>query len=88
MKIKQGFVLRKIGDSWMVVPIGNMVERIHGLISLNETAADIWNLLQTERSKEELVKELLEEYDAESELLEKEVEKFLDMLNDKGLLDL
>ena len=48
MKIKEGFVLRQVADSWMAVPIGSMAEEIHGLIALNETAADIWNILQDE----------------------------------------
>lgn len=87
MKIKREFVLRKIGDSWMAVPIGNMVGKVHALISLNETAADIWNILQTEHSKEELLEALKAEYEVEPEILEKEVDKYLDILKEKDLLD-
>ena len=50
MKIKEGFVLRQIADQWMVVPIGSMAEKIHGLIALNETAADIWKILEDDHT--------------------------------------
>ena len=45
MKIKEGFVLRQVADQWMAVPIGSMAEKVHGLIALNETGADIWKIL-------------------------------------------
>ena len=44
MKIKQGFVVRKVGDSHVVVPVGELSKTFHGMINLNETGAFLWNL--------------------------------------------
>ena len=86
MKIKEGFVLRQVAESWMAVPIGSMAEEIHGLIALNETAADIWNILQDEHTEKEVVDILLLSYDASREELEESVREFLEELDEKGML--
>ena len=39
MKIKKGFVLRKVGGESVVVPVGEMSKQFHGMINLNETGA-------------------------------------------------
>ena len=70
MKIKEGFVLRQIADQWMAVPIGGMAEKVHGLIALNDTAADIWKILQEDHTEQEVVDILRLSYDSEEGELE------------------
>jgi len=53
---------------------------------LNETAARIWELLETPRSIDELVGALGDEFDAEPAALRREVESFVADLGGKGLL--
>jgi PqqD family protein of HPr-rel-A system len=54
---------------------------------LNETAARIWELLETASSVDELVEALRDEYEgAEPEELRREVEAFLSDLSARGLL--
>ena len=52
MKMKDGFVLRKIADQYMAVPVGTRAKELHGLIGLNETGAFIWELLNKETTEE------------------------------------
>lgn len=87
MKIKDGFVLRQVADSWMAVPIGSMAGKIHGLISLNETGAEIWKILQEEHTEEETVEVLAGIYDADRDILLREVRAFARELEAKGILD-
>ena len=42
MKIKNGFVLRVVGGESVVVPVGEMSKKFHGMINLNETGAFLW----------------------------------------------
>ena len=42
MKIKNGFVVRKVGGESVVVPVGEMSKEFHGMINLNETGAFLW----------------------------------------------
>lgn len=87
MKIKKDFVLRQVADSWMAVPVGSMAGEMHGLIALNETAADIWNILQDDRTEEEVVAVLRMNYDAPESQIRQNVHEFITELSDKGMLE-
>lgn len=87
MKIKKGFVVRTMGDRKMVVPVGHMASSIQGLISLNETAASIWKILEEEREEEEIVDLLLKEYEADRSTIEECVRTFISELEAKDILE-
>lgn len=87
MKIKEGFVLRKIASSWMVVPLGERADELNGIISLNETAAFLWEFLQAEHTQEEAVAAMVAEFDVEPELAQKDVAALLTNMEAAGLLD-
>ncbi len=66
MKIKDGFVLRSIGDNHMVVGEGLSRIDFNKIISLNSTAAYLWQAVQgKEFSADTLKSLLLEEYDVD-----------------------
>ncbi len=85
-KIKEGFVLRKIGPQVMAVPVGKLTSEIHGMIALSESGALLWNLLIKGADKETLVNTLLEEYEIDRETAEKDTEKFIENLIKQGAL--
>ena len=63
MKIKKGFVIRKVGGECVVVPVGEMSKDFHGMIRLNETGAFLWNLMAEKNcSEDDLVDAILAEY--------------------------
>ena len=62
MKIKPDFVLSKISNENVVVPVGSLGARMHGMITLNDSGAFLWKQLQTEKTEEELVASVLEAY--------------------------
>ena len=65
MKMKDGFVLRKIADQYMAVPIGARAKELHGMIGLNETGAFIWERLSGGLSLESIVQALCETYEVD-----------------------
>lgn len=87
MKIKEGFVVRQVADSWMAVPVGSMAGEMGGLIALNDTAADIWQILQEEHSEEEVAEILQREYDTDMDVIRAHVHEFVEELSQKGILD-
>ena len=87
MKIRNGFVLRQIADSWMAVPVGNMAGEMNGLIALNDTAADIWKILQDDHTEKEVVGMLTLVYEADRKEIESSVKQFIAELRDKGMLE-
>jgi PqqD family protein of HPr-rel-A system len=53
---------------------------------LNDTAARVWELLESSCSLDELTETLAEEYDAPPEAVREGIEELLTGLRDKGLL--
>lgn len=47
MKIKEDFVLRKVADSYVVVPVNKLTLDFNGIINLNETGAFLFEKLKT-----------------------------------------
>ena len=86
MKIKNGFVVRKIANQYMAVPVGARAKELHGMIGFNETAAFLWELLKENRTEEELVQMLLAEYEVEEDQAKRSVNRFHEMLEKEGVL--
>ncbi len=87
MKIKKGFVLRVVGGESVVVPVGEMSKKFHGMINLNETGAFLWKFFSEEHSVEEGIDALCSEYEVERELAQSDVQKFADILTKNGFVD-
>ena len=87
MKIKSGFVLRKVGGSSVVVPVGQMSKEFHGMINLNETGETLWNLFTTERTVDEAVAEMMKVYEVEESIVRKDVETFVETIQKHGFAE-
>ncbi|BCJ97379.1 PqqD family protein [Anaerocolumna chitinilytica] len=88
MKIKEGFLLREIAGSFVVVPIGQRVIDFNGLMSLNESGALLWARLEKGiKSIEELVGILCENYLVERETAREDIEIFLNKISERGLME-
>ena len=86
MKVIDGLMLREVAGNWVVIPTGSQVIEMGGIISLSESGAFLWKLLKEEKSKEELVKAFLEEYDVSEATARKDVEEFIEELSHKKLV--
>ena len=87
MKIKDGFVLRKLADSHIVVPLGNQIGDFGSIIKLSESGAFLWQQLECEKTVDELVVALTTEYDVNKEKAKIDVMAFVDKLKSSGLLE-
>lgn len=87
MKLKSGFVLKSVGDNHIVVPVGAQTVDFRCMITLNETGAFLWKLLETEQTDKTLVAALLAEYDVTEDRAAADVDAFLGHLRDSALLE-
>ena len=85
MKLKDGFVLRKVGGDNIVVPTGDTLD-LNMMVTLNETGRFLWEKLEKGAEAEELVAALLEEYEVEEETARPHVAAFVEKLNGNGFL--
>ena len=86
MRIKNGFLLRRIMDRWIVVPTGSATARSGGMLSLNESSAVLWEALKEGSNEKSLTVLLCEKYDTDQETAQSDVCKFLQKLDELGAL--
>lgn len=63
MKVKQGFILRKLGREYMVVAIGEASKSFNAMIRMNEAGAWLWKQMQEDISRDELVEKMCVNYE-------------------------
>ncbi|MBO5065216.1 MAG: PqqD family protein [Clostridia bacterium] len=85
-KLKDGFVVRKIGGRIVAVPVGRQTSEIHGMIALTESAELLWNTLKNGAEENELVKIITDTYDVDEEKAAEDVKRFLQGLEEQGAL--
>ena len=86
MKVKDGFVIRSIAGNCIVVPVGARVVNFRGIMNLNETGAFIFEQMKDEISYEDLLQRLLEEYEADEEVIHKDLDEFLNNAEVLGII--
>ena len=87
MKILKEFVLREIAGDYVIIPTGKTVLTFNGLITVNEVGADLWKMLQSDVTFDDLLHGVLETYDVDEETAREDIQEFLDTLVNGGILD-
>lgn len=86
MKLKYTFAVQKVTDFWAAVPVGQDSMNYNGVISLNETARDMMELLREDITEEELVQKMKELYDVDEATLRQHVHEFIGKLLEAKVL--
>lgn len=84
MKIKEGFVLRQVADTWVVMPLGQQSLDFGGMLTLNDTGALLWQTLEKGGDRQAMAKALTDEYEVTLEAALKDVDVFLAKLQEVG----
>ena len=85
MKLKDGFLLRKVAGEYVVIPTGSELD-LNMMITLNGTGAFLWEKLQAETTEDALVAALLAEYDVDEDIAKKSVADFVEKLKSHDFL--
>lgn len=86
MRIKDGFILRQVAGNYIVIGVGEEAVDFNGMITVNETGAFLWGVLEKGATKEDMLSALMAEYDVDEETAKKDITDFLIKLNDGKLL--
>ena len=87
MKIKEGFVIRQVMGNHVVIATGAQSKNFHGMVKLNNTAAEIWEHIANGLSEEEICKVMLESYEVEESVLRADVQKTIKSLVAQGFVE-
>ena len=86
MKLKEGFILREVAGSVVVVPTGDELD-LNMMITLNDTGRFLWELLEKGAEQEDLLRAMLAEYNVDEETAKQHIAMFCAKLKDNGFLE-
>ena len=88
MKLKETFIVRKIGGKTVAVPTGKISLTFKGMITLSPSAEILFNCLKKGcESTDDLASALCAEYEVEFEKAKADAEAFLAQLMNAGLIE-
>ena len=87
MRRNENCILRQVADMTVIVPVGAATEQFPGMISVNETGAFLWVLLEKEQTLQSLGEALAQTYQVERKQAEADVKAFLEKLKPAGAVD-
>jgi len=73
-------VYREIAGEAILVPIRRNLVDMQSIYTLDNVGADIWKLIDGERTLAEIRETLLEEYDVDASALTQDLDEFIDQL--------
>lgn len=84
IKLKEGFVLRQVADTWVVMAIGETMMDFNGMMTLNETGMFLWKAVGEGEELSALVSSLMMEYNVTKEQADADVKEYCDKLVEIG----
>ncbi len=86
MKINGKYILRQVAGENLLVPVGEAALRMNGIITLNEAAVVIWQGLEAEDSREEILSALTTDFDVDEETAASDLDDFLALLSAHNMI--
>ena len=86
MRIVEGFCMRDLMGETIAVPTEAAAKQFSGLLILNEVGAFLFQFLQGECTRADLLAALTNEYEVERSVAEADIDVFLDGLRAAELL--
>ena len=84
MKFKENFVLRRVLNNWVVLPLGSATVDFNGILNLNDSGALLWQHLEQGAGREALADALTAKYDVSRPQALADVDAFYAILVDAG----
>lgn len=86
MKLKNGYILREVAGSTVVVPL-DPTSTFCNMLRLNETGKFLWEKLAADVAEDELVSALVAEYEIDCDTARRDIETFLNSLREFKALE-
>lgn len=87
MKIRKGFVVRKVGDAQYAVATGDALKYFKGMIKINEMGAFMFTLLQEETTTEQIAERIEKSFEGDHKKITADIENFVATLREANVLE-
>ena len=85
--MSSNYLLRKVADKYMLIPIGELQGKKRFIINMNKTGAFIWEKHNEGCTVDEIITAIIEKYGITKELATTDVNNFLDYLRSKSVIE-
>ena len=87
MRLKKDFALRQIADTWVVLALAEETVNFSGMLTLNDSGAMLWKVLEEKCELEALVEALVSEYEVPEEQAKVDAQEFINKLIEAGCIE-
>lgn len=87
MKIKDGFIKRKIGSKYLVVTTGELSKQNNIMIELNDTSSDIWDGVANGYNENDIANSLVDKYEIPFDKALNDVKNIIDQMKNNGVFE-
>lgn len=87
MKIKDGYILKEVAGSNIVIATGKQKLNFNGIMTFNSVGADVFNMLDGTNSVDEIVAKIANDYGVSVERVKTDVENLIKKMKEHNLLD-
>ena len=87
MKIKDGFILKDVAGSKIVIATGAAKMSFNGVITFNSVGAEIFELLDGKNTPEDIIAKISSEYAVDSSVVERDFNALVEKLRAHKMLD-
>ena len=86
MQINKNVIHRDIAGEHILIPVGETALHRNGVFAITEVGAKIWEMLCAGKDIPQISVTLLDMYEVEPDVLAKDLDDFLEMLRNNGLI--
>lgn len=87
MKIKDGYILKKVAGENIVIATGEARLSFNGIITFNEVGAEVFERLDGTRTLSQIVDEIASIYNAPRQVIEADIKKLIEKMKNQGLIE-
>lgn len=87
MKAKEGFIMREVAGTAVVLAVGKAAETFKGTVTLNGSGKLLWEALEKGCDREGLIDIILDNYETDRETAASGVDSFVRTLSDNNIID-
>lgn len=87
MKIKNGFILKDVAGSKIVIATGSAKLDFNGVITFNDVGADVFTMLDGTKTVADIVTQIATDYGIDESTVKTDVEKLIEKMRKYNLIE-
>ena len=87
LKRNDNIVFRKIEGEYVLLPMAASSENVEYIYNLNEIGGSIWEKIDGRKTLQDIINELVAEYDESQDIIQQQVAEFINDLKEAKLIE-